>query len=269
LQSTRHRGYEKVLCGTPIHVEERGEGPIVLCLHGLGGGAHFFAVLGSALGDRYRTIALDFPGAGFSPPLARFSFDTLADIVVQVAAGERPPILCLIGHSMGTIIALEALRRSPGLTHGFIAVGGLSDPLPGARSRIAMRVEEIRQNGMAGLGDAVAAANLCRDTIEYSPGLAALLSRLFESQSPDGYMATAAALASWTARQPPSLNTVRCLAVTGEHDLYAPPGAVREFVKMLPAGTGIEVMPRAAHLPFLEQPASFSRIVRSFLEDLQ
>ena len=115
--------------------------------------AHFFAALGAALQDRYRTIALDFPGAGFSPPLPRFSFDALADIVVELVGGrEGAPGLCLIGHSMGTIVALEAFRRSPDLARGFIAVGGLSDPLPGARSRIAARAQEIRRNGMSGLG---------------------------------------------------------------------------------------------------------------------
>jgi pimeloyl-ACP methyl ester carboxylesterase len=268
LQSAPRRRYEKVLCGTPIHVEEQGDGPVLLCLHGLGGGAHFFSVLGTALADGYRSIALDFPGAGFSPPLARFSFDMLADIVVQLMTSEGSPILCLLGHSMGTIIALEALRRSPDAASGLIAVGGLSNPLAGARSRIAKRVEQIRHSGMRGLGDDVAAANLCRATIESRPGLVALFSQLFELQSPEGYIATAEALASWTARPMPPLEGVRCLAVTGEHDLYAPPVAVREFARTLPSGTDVLVMPGAAHLPFLEQPTAFAALVRQFLGTL-
>lgn len=257
-----------VLCGTRVNIEERGEGPTLVCLHGLGGGVHFFAALAAALQDRYHTIALDFPGAGFSPPLPRFSFDALADIVVELAASETAPILCLLGHSMGTIVALEALRRSPGLARGFIAVGGLSDPLPGARSRIAARAEEIKRNGMAGLGNSVAAANLCAETLERRPELAALFSRVFELQPADGYVATADALASWTARQPPPLDNVRCLTITGEHDLYAPPDAVREFARTLPAGTDVLVVPHAAHLPFLEQPAAFAGIVSRFLDRL-
>jgi len=265
---TRTRGRQVPLCGTLVNIEARGEGPTLVCLHGLGGGIHFFAALAAALQDRYRTVALDFPGAGFSPPLPRLSFDALADIVVELVAREGAPILCLIGHSMGTIVALEALRRSPGLARGFIAVGGLSDPLPSARSRIAARAQEIRRNGMAGLGDSVAAANLCAETIEHRPELAALFSRVFELQPADGYIATAEALATWTARQPPPLDNVRCLAVTGEHDLYAPPDAVREFAATLPPGTDVQVVPHAAHLPFLEQPAAFAGIISRFLDEI-
>lgn len=258
-----------VLCGNRVYLEETGEGPCVVCLHGLGGGAHFFAALGAALHDRYRTIALDFPGAGFSPALTHFSFDALADIVVDLVRANGAPALCVIGHSMGTIVALEAFRRSATLAHGFIAVGGLADPLPGARSRIAARAQEIRRAGLGGLGAAVAAANLSRRTLDDRPELAALLARLFELQSPDGYVATADALATWEAREPPSFDRVTCLAVTGEDDLYAPPDAVRAFARTLPSGTEVEVVAGAAHLPFFEQPAAFAAIVRRFLDDLE
>jgi 3-oxoadipate enol-lactonase len=267
VKDLKRRSRQTVLCGARVHVEEWGKGPTVLCLHGLGGGAHFFAALGAALQGFYHTVALDFPGAGFSPPLPSFSFDVLADIVVELS-GKGAPILCLIGHSMGTIVALEALRRSPDIARGFVAVGGLSDPLPGARARIAARAQAIRRNGMTGLGDTVAAANLSRETIENRPGLAALFARLFELQSPEGYIATAEGLASWTAREPPPLDNVRCLAVTGEHDLYAPPDAVREFARTLPPGTDVKVVPQAAHVPFLEQSSTFAAILTSFLRTL-
>jgi pimeloyl-ACP methyl ester carboxylesterase len=254
--------------GTRVYVEEWGSGPTLVCLHGLGGGAHFFATLGAALQDRYRTIALDLPGAGFSPALPQFSFDAIARIVADLAATIAAPPLCVIGHSMGTIVALETFRLVPGLARGFIALGGLSDPLPGARSRIAERVGEIKRTGMAGLGPSVAMANLSRQTIDERPEIAALLARLFELQSPDGYLATAEALASWEARQPPPLDAVRCLAVTGEHDVYAPPDAVRAFAATLPPGTDVQVIAGAAHLPFFEQPAALAAIVSKFLETL-
>jgi 3-oxoadipate enol-lactonase len=262
-------GRYRVASGARVYYEEWGSGPTLVCLHGLGGGAHFFATLATALQDRCRTIALDFPGAGFSPPLPRFSFETLADIVTELVATTAAPAQCVIGHSMGTIVALEAFRRVPDLARGFIAVGGLSDPLPGARARLTARAQAIRRSGMTGLGPSVAAANLSPQTIARRPELASLFSRLFELQPPDGYIATAEGLASWEARQPPALDGVRCLAITGEHDLYAPPHAVRAFATTLRAGTQVEIVPDAAHLPFIEQPAAFAGIVRRFVEDLQ
>lgn len=261
-------GRYRVVGGARVYCEAWGSGPALVCLHGLGGGAHFFAALGATLQNRYRTIALDFPGAGFSPPLPCFTFDALADIVVELVTSDGTPAVCVLGHSMGTIVALEAFRRSPGLARGFIAVGGVSDPLPGARSRIAARAQAIRRNGMAGLGNQVAAANLCQETIEHRPGLAALFARLFELQPPEGYVSTAETLAAWTARPAPPLDGVQCLAVTGEHDHYAPPDAVRVFATTLPADTSVQVVPHAAHLPFLEQPAVFAGIVERFLDTI-
>jgi 3-oxoadipate enol-lactonase len=254
--------------GTRVYIEEWGSGPTLVCLHGLGGGAHFFSTLGAALKHRFRTIALDFPGAGFSPPLPRCSFDAFAEIVVELIAKTGSPAQCVIGHSMGTIVALEAFRRVPALARGFIAVGGLSDPLPEARTRIAARAQEIRRNGMAGLGASVASANLSARTVDRRPELAALFARLFELQSPDGYVATSECLAAWESRQAPPLDAVRCLAVTGEHDLYAPPVAVRAFAATLPSGTDVQIVAGASHLPFLERPATFAATVSNFLETL-
>jgi hypothetical protein len=38
-----------VLSGSRVSIEERGEGPTLLCLHGLDGGVHFFAALAARL----------------------------------------------------------------------------------------------------------------------------------------------------------------------------------------------------------------------------
>jgi pimeloyl-ACP methyl ester carboxylesterase len=260
-------GRHATLAGARVYVEEWGRGPTLLCLHGLGGGSYFFGGLGAALAGSYRTLALDFPGSGVSPALPLFSFDALAEIVVDLAAHETGPVLCVLGHSMGTIVALEAFRRQRHLARGFIAVGGLSEPLPSARSRIAERAEAIRRSGMTGLGGAVAAANFSRATLDDRPELVTLFARLFETQPPGGYVGAAEALARWTSREPPPLKDVRCLAMTGEEDLYAPPDAAGAFARTLPVGTRLEILPGCAHLPFLEQPRACATIIERFLAE--
>jgi 3-oxoadipate enol-lactonase len=252
--------------GTRVFVEEWGAGPTLLCVHGLGGGSHFFGALGYALATRWRTLALDLPGSGLSPLTADFSFDSLAELLVSLARIESESKVCLLGHSMGAILALEAVRQAPELAAGFIAVGGLSEALPESRSRIRARNEEIQHSGMAGRGEGFASVNLARRTQQERPEITGVLAKLFDLQPARGYTAAAEALASWTARPLPPLERVRCLAITGVEDRYAPPAAVQEFAGALPAGTGFEVMPDCGHLPFLEQPAAFAAIVKGFLE---
>ena len=254
--------------GAPVRVEAWGEGPTLLCLHGLGGGCHFFEPLGQLLAGSYRTLALDLPGSGSSPALPEASFDRFAAIAVDLVRRDDVPPLAIVGHSMGTIIGLEALRQAPGLSRGLIAVGGLPEPQPEARRRIRERADLIGRRGLAGLGAQVAAANLSRRTLAERPELAALFGRLFEMQNADGYRATALALADWTGRALPPLDGVQCLLVSGDEDRYAPLEAMERFAGGLPPGTRAAVMPGCGHLPMIEQPAAFADIVRMFLGQL-
>jgi 3-oxoadipate enol-lactonase len=263
-----------------MYVETWGDAaaPTLLCLHGLGGGTHFFGALGASLAGQYHVIAIDQPGSGLSPlGGATFSFDAVADLVVTLARGEHvggQPVY-LLGHSMGTILALEVIRRAPDLAAALIIVGGLPEPLPGARTRIRDRVEAIRRRDLAGfsrlagIGAEVVAANFSRRSQAERPELTALFAKLFDRQDPVAYTATAEALAAWTARELPPLDRVPCLVITGEEDRYAPPDAIQAFARTLPSGTRLEIMRDCGHLPFLEQPAAFAALVSSFLTSLE
>ena len=248
-----------------IAVERWGtSGPTLLCLHGLGGSAGFFAELGPALSGRCRLVAFDFPGSGRSAVPPSVTFDALAAVAVEVARDLNPPRY-ILGHSMGTIIGLEAIRQSPGLAAGFLAAGGLLQPRADACERIAARIATIEERGMTGLGDAVAAANVSAQTRAQRPDVLARVAAIFESQSQDGYLATARALITWKARPLPPLDGVQCLAVTGAEDRYAPPQDVRVLAALLPGGRDAVILPDCAHLPFLEDPLAFSQIVDAFL----
>jgi pimeloyl-ACP methyl ester carboxylesterase len=251
-----------------VFVEEVGEGLPVVCVHGLGGGTHFFGALGAALASRRRVIALDLPGSGATPAAERFSFEHAAGLIVSLAAHEGWTGVCLLGHSMGTIVALEAIRRAPRLAAALVAVGGLPEPLDSARTRIAARVEAVKRSGLAGCGPAVVDANFSGRTRRERPELTSLYAKLFELQPVDAYVSTAEALVRWHAPPLPRLDDVACLAVTGDEDLYAPPDAVRRFTGSLPTGTRCVVMPACGHLPFLEQPAVFASVVDEFLSGL-
>jgi pimeloyl-ACP methyl ester carboxylesterase len=238
----------------------------VLCLHGLGGGAQFFSGLGPELADLWRVADVDLPGSGFDPSRAPFSFDAAADSIVEWIRRDGAGRCCLVGHSLGTIVSLEVMRRAPDLVSGFIAVGGLPEPRPDARARIAARSDYVRQHGLTGLGDGVAVANMSRRTCEERPEIVGLFGRLFELQNASAYAAMADALAGWTARSLPPLGDVPCLVVTGDEDTYAPPDAVRAFASTLPAGTRVEVLRDCAHLPFLERPDRCAAVFARALE---
>ena len=71
----------------------------------------------------YRVLALDQPGHGRSdgPPLA--SVEALADWVLALLDAAGVASAHLVGHSMGSLIALEAASRAPGRVAGLVMVG--------------------------------------------------------------------------------------------------------------------------------------------------
>ena len=160
---------------------------------------------------------------------------------------------------------LSAIRQCPTIASGFLAVGGLLQPRADACERLAARIATIEARGMTGLGETVAAANVSGRTRTSRPDVVSQVAAILEAQPPDGYLATARALITWAARPLPPLESVRCLAVTGAEDRYAPPEDVRALAAHLPGAPAAVIVPDCAHLPFLEDPQTFARIVDEFL----
>ncbi|MEM9854246.1 MAG: alpha/beta fold hydrolase, partial [Pseudomonadota bacterium] len=72
------------------HVQIMGEGPDLLLLHGAGGATQSWRGLMPILARRYRCIALDLPGQGYSRASApgRYGLDPLASDITALGARE-------------------------------------------------------------------------------------------------------------------------------------------------------------------------------------
>ncbi|MEL7205767.1 MAG: alpha/beta fold hydrolase BchO [Pseudomonadota bacterium] len=91
------------------HVQEMGEGPTALLLHGAGGSTHSWAGLLPVLSRNYHAVAVDLPGQGFTRAgtklrlgLPKMSMDLNALLDDQ---GWQPELI--IGHSAGGALALH------------------------------------------------------------------------------------------------------------------------------------------------------------------
>src|SRR5215203_6041551 len=95
------------LRGARLRWFEGGEGPAVLLLHGLGGGASNWAMVAPQLVRDYRVVVPDLPGHGGSTPLAAppETLDPFADRVAQLLEQQGARALA-VGHSLGGVVAL-------------------------------------------------------------------------------------------------------------------------------------------------------------------
>jgi 3-oxoadipate enol-lactonase len=242
-------------------VEDTGSGPAVLAVHGLGGGAYFFRGLAERLQPDYRVISVDLPATP-----AGFSMDTWVDDLGALAAERVAGPLVFLGHSMGTILALEAWAAWPERIRGLIFVGGVPKVAPRIRDRLSDRVRALEGAAdLIGWGKRVAPGVFAPDTFRTRPQVVSAFEKLFETQTVEAYVRSCRILLEADAEAIVGTVTVPCVAITGEHDQYAPPEAVATFMQQIPGAPPLTVIPGCGHLPFLEQPDAFAAAVKSFL----
>jgi 3-oxoadipate enol-lactonase len=243
--------------GSRVHVVAVGRGPAVLAIHGLGGGSYFFEGCAERLTDVCRVHCVDLPGSGGSVSGVPPTLDTWAADFADVLAHVGSPAV-VVGHSLGTIVALAIWRRAPELVRAMAFVGGLPQPRAMIRERLRARAETVRRQGLAELGVQVAPGVFSGATIARAPETVAFFARLFDAQTPESYLRCLEILVGADESATVPTVTVPCIAISGADDQYAPPADVAAFVAGLPAGTAHVVLPDVGHLPFFEAPDEFA-----------
>ncbi|MGB5863974.1 MAG: alpha/beta fold hydrolase BchO [Sulfitobacter sp.] len=97
------------------HVQEAGNGPVLLLLHGAGGSTQSFRHLIPLLTPTHRVIALDLPGQGFTRlgAQARCGLETMAEDIAKLCVQEGWQPEAIIGHSAGVAVAIDLAPRLP------------------------------------------------------------------------------------------------------------------------------------------------------------
>src|SRR5262245_13469069 len=238
--------------------------PLVVFLHGASLDHTVWALLARWFAHRgYAVLAPDLPGHGRSQgdPLA--SIAALADWTAALIAAAGASKAALIGHSMGSLIALETAARHPervtaiGLIGAAAAMPVSRDLLAAAEANDHDAIDMLRIWGhgfRAGLGGSLA------------PGIWMLggAERLLERAKPgvlfkdltacNGYLDGLASAAKVIA--PATL-------VLGERDLMTPTKAGRELAAALPNARTI-VLEGAGHMLMSERPDEVLVAVRDF-----
>jgi magnesium chelatase accessory protein len=100
------------------HIQEAGNGPVLLLLHGAGGGAQSFRHLIPLLTPHYRVVTIDLPGQGFTRLGAqtRCGLETMAEDIASLCMQENWQPHAVIGHSAGAAVAFDLAPRLPSPT---------------------------------------------------------------------------------------------------------------------------------------------------------
>jgi pimeloyl-ACP methyl ester carboxylesterase len=115
--------------GARLHVLDRGRGPPVVLIHGLGGQLGHFAhsLVGRLTGD-FRVIAFDRPGSGYSSPVAGGIGEQAAILARAIRALKLGKPL-IVGHSLGGAVALALALDEPDCVGGLALIAPATYPI--------------------------------------------------------------------------------------------------------------------------------------------
>jgi pimeloyl-ACP methyl ester carboxylesterase len=174
--------------GVRLHYLEKGTGPLVVLLHGNATMAQDWVASGvfDALAKTNRVIAFDRPGFGHSsrPRSVVWTPAAQARLIAAALAQRGESQATIVGHSFGTLVALELGLAHPQVAESLVLIGGYYYP--------SVRMDAVLASPPAVpvIGDAM------RYTV--SPLLGAAMKRPMEKQ----IFAPAPVSAGWRSRFP-------------------------------------------------------------------
>ncbi len=131
-----------------LHVEMKGQGDPILCLHGHPGSSRSLSVFTDHLCGRYQTLSPDLRGYGQSKASKPFKMTDHLDDLSELLNDYDFNQGLLLGWSLGGILALELLFKYPSRFKGLILVASAARPL-GNHPPISW--QDLVLTGMAGI----------------------------------------------------------------------------------------------------------------------
>lgn len=268
---------------TKLYFVESGnpEGPPVVCLHGLGGSVDTFTPLLPFLENTYRVVRLDFEGLGKSPltfpdkPLSilRYTSD-LEDLVSHVQASSHGPLpVIIIGHSLGSIIALHFAASNPSAIGGLVllGVGRSASHIAAVRDRMLGMAAQTREQGIDYAANMASTTNFPPDSKrKVDPAAREFIRQQVAGSDAEGYAKTCEAVASIDHKDPDySQITCESLLIAGDMDDTISPVSRAEGLQLLLGGNSHLAVVRSGHQPILEDLTGVEAAMSPFLASLR
>lgn len=129
----------------------------------------------------------------------------------------------------------------------------------------ADRIATIRQTGLSAQADMILDRWFGRDF--RNTAQSAHYRQMLMNTPTQGYTATCAAISGTDFYTQTAALRLPTLGIAGSEDGATPPDLVRETIDLIP-GSRFELIRRAGHLPCVEQPETYARLLTTFLRDI-
>jgi pimeloyl-ACP methyl ester carboxylesterase len=273
----RQHRHQIDVVGSTVNYVEMGDGPPLLLVHGLSGAWQNWLETIPHFARTHRVVAVDLPGFGSSPlPSWEISIPAygrfLRDFCERIGIGR----CSLIGNSMGGFIATEVAITEPERVDDLVLVSAAGITWAGARREPAAMIARV------GRAAAPVAAKLHMSWIKrpalrkgffqgvfYDPN-GVRREMLWENVVPalksPGYYDAMTTLWGYDIRDRLEEIGVPTLIVWGRNDRVVPVPAALSYKKRIGDNAELVIFDRCGHVPMMERPVRFNRVVEDFLK---
>jgi len=258
--------------GLPIVYDRAGAGFPLLLLHGWGGAARHWRATMAGLADAHDLIAPDLPGFGESPPApGAADAEALAEHVVALADALGLDRFDLNGHSFCAGVAVHLAARHPARVRRLVLTC-FSTFRNEAERRLVDGVHNILALWLAlrrpWMADSRPIRRAVGSRFFYRPPAdAGVLRACFEDfLRMDKRTALETAATAGRPTITPALQAVGAptLLLAARQDRIMPPPGAPAAARLIP-DCRLVWIERCGHLPMIERPAEYQRLLRAFL----
>ena len=253
--------------GIEINYEVHGKegAPWLVLSHSLACSVRMWDPQIAALKDKYRILAYDTRGHGATEaPRGAYTLELLADDLYFLLKDLKVTAPHFCGLSMGGMIGQTFALRYPGVFRTLTLADTTSRYPAQAWPLWQERIKTAETKGMEPLAQPTLERWFTEAFRKSSPAVVDGVRKLILATPVAGYAGCCQAIPkiNLTAR----LKEIQCpiLVIVGADDPGTPPAMAKEIRDNAP-GSKFVVLPQAAHLANLEQPAGFTRALQDFL----
>ena len=235
---------------------EKGEGQVIILLHGLMGGlSNFKDVIGFFSSKGYKVIIPELPI--YNLPLKETKVTAFSDFLEEFIEYKGLSNVILLGNSLGGHIGLIYSNKNPSFVKSLVLTGssglyensmGESYPKRENYGYIKRKTQEVFYNSK------VATKEIVDEVFETVNNREKLVRTLAIAKS---------AIRHNMSEELPNIKTPTLL-IWGENDLVTPPEVAREFKSLLP-NSKLEWIEKCGHAPMMEHPNEFNKILFNWL----
>ncbi len=238
--------------------------PVVVFSNSVGTTLEMWDAQARALSDRYRCLRYDARGHGRSQVLDQpITIDDLADDLAGLLDALGVAQAHIVGLSLGGMTAQAFGVRHPDRAES-LTLMATAAYLPHGYDK---RAETVRAQGMGVIVDAVLARWFTPDFAAAHPEVITPMRERFLQLDPRGYAVCCMAIHDMDLRASNAAIRAPTLIIAGADDPATPPAMLEDIRTRIPQAELI-VLPRAAHIPAVEQADRVNRHLAAFLDGL-